>query len=75
MQANTESAKPTTQTALAEFLEALGFKTMAAECRIESRREYLSKYARIILRNAERNGWPYDKRLKMANSFRLLGLI
>jgi hypothetical protein len=64
----------TIQTALAEFLSALKFNAMADECRTETRHEYLCRYARIILRNAERSGWDYSKRLRMAKLFKLAGV-
>ena len=64
----------TIQTALAEFLVALKFEAMAEECRTETRHEYLCRYARIVLRNAERDGWDYSKRLRMAKLFKLAGV-
>lgn len=66
---------PRIQDALAALLEALKFTAMAKECRTEERQEYLTKYARIVLRNGERAGWEYGKRLKLANLFRMQGLI
>lgn len=64
----------TIQNALAEFLTALRFKAMAEECRTENRHEYLCRYARIIMKNAERDGWDYAKRLRMAKLFKMAGV-
>ena len=64
----------TIQTALAELLLALKFNAMAEECRTETRHEYLCRYARIVLRQGERAGWDYSKRLKLASLFKMAGV-
>lgn len=57
----------TIQDAMSELLSALGFDAMAREVKTEQELDRLRTYARIIVKNTG----DADKRLKLANLFRL----
>jgi hypothetical protein len=61
---------PTMQDAMSALLLALGFETMASEVKTETDRERLSRYARVIVKQS-----PADKKLALANNFRMAGLL
>lgn len=61
---------PTMQDAMSALLLALGFNTMASEVKTETDRDRLSRYARIIVKQS-----PADKKLSLANNFRMAGLL
>lgn len=60
----------TIQGAMAALLLALGFDAMAEAVKTETDRERLSRYARVIVKQS-----PADKKLALANNFRLAGLL
>jgi hypothetical protein len=61
---------PTIQNAMSALLFALGFDAMALAVKTETDRDRLSRYARVIVKQS-----PADKKLALANNFRLAGLL
>lgn len=60
----------TVQTALSELLGALGFEQMARDVMGETDRDRLSRYARIVVKNA-----PEAQRMALHSRFVMLRLI
>jgi hypothetical protein len=61
---------PTIQNAMSALLFALGFDAMASAVKTETDRDRLSRYARVIVKQS-----PANKKLALANNFRLAGLL
>jgi hypothetical protein len=57
------------RSAISTLLDAEGFTRMAQDVLAETDKTRLMKYVSVVVKNA-----PQDKRLKIANRFRLLGL-
>jgi len=60
----------TIQDAMSALLFALGFDAMAEAVKTETDRERLCRYARVIVKQS-----PADKKLVLANNFRIAGLL
>ena len=60
----------TMQDAMSALLFALGFDAMAEAVKTETDKERLCRYARVIVKQS-----PAEKKLALANNFRLAGLL